>query len=454
MKSQKSRWQRYIDLLQQQVKSKRAHRYYVSHVEQFIKAFGQRPLSQLSADDLVRYLKESASRSDLQTYQYQQLVDALRLLFKNLVPTDVGKQVDWHFWHQAANTLPKSHPTIMEQTLPKELLTAEDNASALSSGSQALLAEMALSLRTNNYAFRTERTYLHWANRFLRSVHHKAVSDLDQRDVEAFLASLVLTRNVSASTQGLALNSAIYLFNHVLQRPLENLAFKRATKHRKLPVVLSPKEVQRVLEQMTGLYGTMASLIYGTGLRLMECVRLRIKDVDFEYSRIVVHDGKGGKDRLVPLPNGLVPDLKAHFKKQVRPLFEQDRANDVGAVYLPNALSRKHPNAGLEWGWQYCFPSARLSADPRSNDVRRHHIHETSLQKAIAKAGKTSLLAKPISAHVLRHSFATHLLEQGYDIRTVQQLMGHSDVATTMIYTHVLNRPDLLPVISPLDRLT
>ncbi len=266
------------------------------------------------------------------------------------------------------------------------------------------------------------------------------------------MSDLAVRRNVSASTQSLALTSLVFFFSEVVGRPLGDMGFARAKRPRRLPVVLTKNEVRQLLSQMTGVYALMAGLMYGTGMRLMECVRLRVKDIDFDYGTITVRDGKGSKDRIVPLPKRYEAELKSHLET-IKSLHASDVAQGHGEVYLPNALAVKYPNAAREWGWQYVFPASRLSVDPRTGAVRRHHLHETSLQKAIKQAAKKSAIAKQVNSHALRHSFATHLLEAGSDIRTVQELLGHADVSTTMIYTHVMNRPGLPPVESPADLL-
>jgi integron integrase len=267
------------------------------------------------------------------------------------------------------------------------------------------------------------------------------------RDYLTFLANV---RKVSANTQNQALNALVFVFREVLDRgsvELEGVA--RAPEKRRLPVVLSKSEVKKLVAAMDEPYRLMSELMYGTGLRLMECVRLRVKDVDFEALQVVVRSGKGDKDRITTLPVSLVEKLRAHLA-EVRKVHERDLSNGVGATYLPEALARKWPNAAKEWKWQYVFPATKFSEDPETGAVRRHHVHENSLQKAVMKASQEAGIHKRVSCHTLRHSFATHLLEAGYDIRTVQELLGHSDVSTTMIYTHVLNRPGLA-VRSPLD---
>jgi integron integrase len=271
-------------------------------------------------------------------------------------------------------------------------------------------------------------------------------------EVEAFLTDLAVNGKVSAATQTQALSALLFLYRDVLGMDLPWLdGLVRAKPSRRIPVVLSLPEVQRLLGCMEGLYGLMARLIYGTGMRLMECVRLRVKDVDFDRHEITVREGKGGKDRMVPLPVGVASALKAHLA-DIRVLFDQDRKLAVPGVEMPDALARKYPKAGETWAWFWVFPAPELSDDPVSGIHRRHHIYPQNLQRAIRVAVQKAGIAKPATTHTLRHSFATHLLESGYDIRTVQELLGHSDVSTTMIYTHVLNRGGR-GVVSPLDRL-
>jgi len=276
------------------------------------------------------------------------------------------------------------------------------------------------------------------------------MEEIGIRDVQRFLSHLAIERNVAASTQSVALNAVVFLFKEVLERPLEGMEFVKTKRKASLPVVLTREEAGALLAHMDGMFGLMAGLMYGTGMRLMECVRLRVADVDFGCKAIVVRDGKGGKDRIVPLPVRYERELQTHLG-EVEAQHKEDLAAGAGYVFLPNALARKYPNAPREWIWQYVFPSARLSRDPKSTRVRRHHVHESSLQRKIKEAATGARIRKKVSSHALRHSFATHLLEAGYDIRTVQELLGHADVSQTMVYTHVLNRPGVVPVKSPVD---
>ena len=269
-------------------------------------------------------------------------------------------------------------------------------------------------------------------------------------ELEAFLTHLAVEGRVAASTQNQALSALLFFYREVLAINLpwlDNVV--RAKTPQRLPVVLTRQEVVSVLDGMSGVYGLMARLLYGTGMRLMECVRLRVKDVDFEQAEILIRDGKGAKDRVTMLPQSLVEALRAHLKIR-QCLYEEDRAKGMASVYLPDALDRKYPNAAVDWAWQYIFNSGSYSIDPRSGAERRHHIDEKLLQRAVKKAAVASGIAKLATPHTFRHSFATHLLQSGYDIRTVQELLGHADVQTTMIYTHVLNRGGR-GVVSPLD---
>lgn len=306
-------------------------------------------------------------------------------------------------------------------------------------------------IRLKHYSIRTEASYVQWIRRFILFHNKQHPREMGAPEVEAFLTHLAVAGDVSASTQNQALSALLFLYREVLGVDLPWLdSMTRAKRPQRLPVVLTREEVRAILAEMTGVYGLLARLLYGTGMRLMEVIRLRVKDVEFARGEIVVRDGKGAKDRVTMLPQSLVVPLQAHLAQR-RALFDDDARAGKSSVYLPDALARKYPAAPTEWGWQYVFPSGSFSLDPRSGEERRHHVDEKLLQRAMKKAVQAAGLAKPATPHTLRHSFATHLLEGGYDIRTVQELLGHVDVRTTMIYTHVLNKGGR-GVVSPLDR--
>ncbi|WP_281187145.1 integron integrase [Aquimonas voraii] len=314
-----------------------------------------------------------------------------------------------------------------------------------------LLDQVRARLRRLGRAKRTEQVYVGWIRRFILENGKRHPREMGEPEIEAFLTRLAVEGGVSASTQNQALSALLFLYREVLQQPLDWLnGIQRASKPQRLPVVLTRAQVSSVLGELVGTAWLMASLLYGGGLRLMECVRLRVKDVDFERRELLVRQGKGGKDRRTVLPAALVEPLRAQVEEALR-LHRGDLAQGFGAVWLPDALARKYPNAPREPGWQWVFPAPSRSVDPRSGREGRHHIDERRLQRAVHLAVRRAGLTEPASCHTFRHSFATHLIEDGYDIRTVQELLGHSDVSTTQIYTHVLNRGGMA-VRSPLDR--
>jgi integron integrase len=315
---------------------------------------------------------------------------------------------------------------------------------------RALLERLRELIRCKHYSIRTEQSYFHWVRRFLAFHRDLPADRLAEPEISAFLTHLAVHGRVSSSTQNQALNALVFFFRHVLHRRLDSpFELVRAKRPRRLPAVLSREEVRALLAGLSGDYLLMAQLLYGSGLRLMEVLRLRVKDLDFGLRRIVVRDGKGAKDRATMLPDTLIPALREHLER-VRRIHQTDLAAGAGSVYLPYALQRKYPGAAREWKWQYVFPSDRLSPDPRGGETRRHHADPSALQKEVRRAVRAAGISKPAGCHTLRHSFATHLLESGYDIRTVQELLGHADVNTTMIYTHVLGRGGLA-VKSPID---
>jgi integron integrase len=315
-----------------------------------------------------------------------------------------------------------------------------------------LLVRVRDRLRLKHYSIRTEDAYVDWIRRFIHFHGKRHPSELGADDVEAFLTDLAVSRQVAASTQNQAKSAILFLYKEVLNAALPWLdGIESAKQPVRLPVVLTSDEVQRLLRKLSGIHCLIGRLLYGTGMRIMEAMRLRVKDVDFGRGEIVVRNGKGAKDRMTILPRGLADPLGRHLIDVAR-RHRVDLAEGFGNVYLPHALARKYPSAGREWAWQYVFPADRLSVDPRTSVIRRHHLGDQAFQRAMRQALRDAGIAKPATPHTLRHSFATHLLESGYDIRTVQELLGHADVSTTMIYTHVLNRGGRA-VISPLDRL-
>ncbi len=321
-----------------------------------------------------------------------------------------------------------------------------------------LLTRLRDHLRTRHYSIRTEATYVDWVRRFILFHGKRHPQDMGAAEVEAFLTHLAVDRHVAASTQNQAKSAILYLYKQVLGVELPWLDdVVQAKTPRRLPVVLTAPEVRSLLLHMQGTTGLIAQLLYGTGMRLLESLRLRVKDVEFSRREIIIREGKGNKDRVTVLPENLIIPLEQHLKK-VRALHEKDLEAGFGRVHLPHALAVKYPHADRSWAWQYVFPSPVRSMDPRPDAVsgesleRRHHVYPESVQRAVREAAKLTNIDKPVSPHVLRNSFATHLLQAGYDIRTVQELLGHADVSTTMVYTHVLNKGGR-GILSPLDAL-
>ncbi|HKK07125.1 MAG TPA: integron integrase [Gammaproteobacteria bacterium] len=315
-----------------------------------------------------------------------------------------------------------------------------------------LLDQVRAAIRRKHYSYRTELAYLHWVKRFVLFHRKRHPRDMGEAQVAEFLTYLSVQRKVSASTQNQALNALLFLYKQVLERDIGLIqGVTRAKRSERIPVVMTRAEVEAVLGRLSGREWLMASLMYGAGLRVMECIRLRVKDVDFGFGQIVVRDGKGRKDRVTTLPEALVRPLQEQLAA-VRRIHASDLADGFGEVSLPYALARKYPNAGKEWAWQYVFPASKRSRDPYSGRWKRHHLDDSVPQRAVKQAVRSCALAKPVSCHTFRHSFATHLLAAGHDIRTIQELLGHKDVRTTMIYTHVVGKGGR-GVISPFDTL-
>ncbi|MBU4263772.1 MAG: integron integrase [Proteobacteria bacterium] len=450
-------WSKYLDILSQRGIKESARHWYVKRAEAFIRAAKGKKLLDHAPADINRYLEEQGRKDGIPDWQFLQIIDAIQILLQT-ANAACGSQVNWEYWRNSAQGLTDTHPTIAREggILPSDQPSGRApllNAVCVRHGK--FLDELVAVIRQRNYSIRTEQAYLGWVCRFLQFIGEREVAAVGEAEIASFLQDLAVRGQVAASTQNQALNALVFFFTQVVKREIGILGdFVRAKRPRRLPVVLSRAEASRLLQELqklSSLHYLMAALLYGTGMRLMECVRLRVQDVDFDQNLIMVRDGKGQKDRVVPFPQSLRQPLTGHLE-EIRRLHQEDMAQGLGEVFLPDALARKYTNAVREWIWQFVFPSGRLSVDPRSGATRRHHIHENGLQKSIKKAAQAASISKRVNCHALRHSFATHLLESGHDIRTIQELLGHADVSTTMIYTHVLNRGGH-GVLSPLDSL-
>ncbi|MDD5678785.1 MAG: integron integrase [Kiritimatiellae bacterium] len=408
--------------------------FYVRWAKAFLNHLPDKPLEKRAREDIESFLKDLAGRPAIKEWQVSQARYALRLLYEQFLP-------NFRPAADADPALTESREPFRDEVAPGEIERRHG----------AILQAVTTEIRARHYSYRTEQTYLDWVRRFIAFHGYCDPHQLEITSaVKAYLDYLAIEREVSASTQNQALNALVFLYREALKKPFGELdEIVRAKRPQRMPVVLTREEVNAVLARMEGVSGIMAGLLYGSGLRLMECVRLRVKDVDFAQRQIMVRDGKGQKDRVTMLAERYLPPLQDHLA-QVKILHQQDLAQGNGAVYLWPGLERKYPNAAREWRWQYVFPAKSLSVDPRSGKVRRHHINENLLHRAVKQAVERAGITKTVSCHTFRHSFATHLLQAGSDIRTVQELLGHADVATTMIYTHVLNRPGLM-VTSPAD---
>jgi integron integrase len=442
-------WREYQSIVANTQVSPKAMEWYMRWAQAFEKALPGIPLRERTPEDVQAYLDALVRRNRYKDWQLKQANEALRLLFGEYLALPWTRP--WPVRIEPPPVEQKGlRPGQHDQGRKSIVYQDVPNWDGLEIRFPGLVTRMRTALRTLHYAYRTEQSYVEWMCRFLSFHGLKAPEELGATEVKVYLEYLATARAVAYSTQRQALNALIFLYTKVLEKPLGNIgAYEKPKRPQRLPVVLTREEVDRVLREMTGIYALMAGLLYGSGLRLMECVRLRIKDVDFAQRQIMVRDGKGAKDRVTVLPEKYRETLARHLE-QVKKQHDTDLAQGHGAVYLWPSLERKYPNIAREWGWQYVFPAKNLSVDPRSGQVRRHHIHAGSLQKAFKDAMQKAGITKQASCHTLRHSFATHLLERGYDIRTVQELLGHADVSTTMIYTHVLNKPGLA-VKSPAD---
>jgi len=457
-------WDNYIEKTMLYVKNPMTRKWYVRHVEEYINAHPNQRLASHTGYDLEKYLKKIGRKKDLEDWIYSQVIYALKTLFVDLLNSSWARSFPWKSYIELAQELEGSHSTLARDTQSFSALKSGQYSFSSSETESTLfrkvqqahpahIENMIKTIRVKQYSIRTEHAYLGWFIRFVNFNKMRDPAILNEADIIHYLEHLVLNRKVSSSTQSQALNALVFFYKQVLQREFgSKLKFVRSKKPKRLPVVLTRPELILLFNHIENqTYLLMANLLYGCGLRLMECVRLRVLDVDFGYQQILVRQAKGNKDRVVPIPTKTLDRLKQQIDL-TKELHDADLVENLGAVYLPEALARKYPNAAKEFRWQYVFPSSRISKDPRSGKVRRHHIHENGLQKHIKRSSEKAAINKKINCHALRHSFATHLLENGSDIRTVQELLGHADVSTTMIYTHVLNTPGVV-VRSPLDML-
>ena len=416
---------------------------FVKWAEKFAVATKSKQLRERSAADIRKFLFELSIQRSIQPWQVHQAEEALVFLYEGFLKLDLGLNT-------VRPLVPApgiSNPNFKapQQFRDRALSKAEEKA-----GYGEFYRRFRSAMRVRHYSIRTERAYEQWIGRLLSFYKAKPADSIDADDIQRYLNYLAEERKVAASTQNQALNAIVFFFKEVLKRePGDFSDFVRAKRPQHIPEVLTRSEVESLLDAMSGVTQLMAGLLYGAGLRLMECIRLRVKDIDFEARRLTIRDGKGRKDRITMMPERFQHGLNQQLE-QARALYEADLKKGVAGAYIWPGLDRKYPNAAKEWIWQYIFASNRLSVDPRSHTTRRHHVHASSLQKAVKNAAAKAGLSKRVTCHTLRHSFATHLLENGCDIRTVQELMGHSNVATTMIYTHVLNRPGI-SVKSPAD---
>jgi integron integrase len=437
-------WDRFRDLVIQSGVSESYADWYVRWGQKFALSIKGRPLRRRTAEDIQLFLINISNKKSIQRWQVEQALEALKLLYnvylKLPIPIHEVPPLD------SLKNNPKSTETNINfrDTLARknEILNLYGD----------LFGKIRKEIRYRHYSIRTEKSYVDWISRYSIFFNKTNPEKLGANEIRQYLDYLATDRKVAASTQNQALNAIVFLYTQVLKQEAGDFSeFVRARRPRKVPVVLTLQEISLLMNQLAGINRLMSGLLYGAGLRIMECIRLRIKDVDFAQNQIIVRNGKGAKDRITILPE----KYKDPLKKQVadaKTLFMKDLEDGLDGVYIWPSFERKKPGAAKNWIWQYVFPSYNLSIDPRSGKVRRHHLHPNTLRRAIAGAARSSELSKEVTPHTLRHSFATHLLEKGYDIRTVQELLGHSDVSTTMIYTHVLNKPGL-PVLSPADFL-
>jgi len=432
-------WNNYLVILAERQIKPSLFTWYVAHCETFIRKNRDTRLKRHTKLTVSTYLSDLINADKAKAWQKKQAVDALSLLFKS-IHAPLYQQIDWDYWKLSCRDLDKDHDTNYHSTHPIEhqsipSTSTEDEGHTLLLASE--INELRVSIRRLNYSIRTEKTYTDWVQRFLKFNGYKNSSDISQEGVMKYLEYLAIERKVAPKTQSLALNAVSFFFKHVLGHEIGDISqFVRAKSRERLPVIMTREEVSLMLDNLKGLQWLIASLQYGAGLRVMESIRLRVQDIDFGYSQIIVRDAKGKKERVVPLPAKLSQPLKEHLI-EVKKQHVGDLEQGFGVVYMPQELVLKYGKSAHQWVWQYTFPSYKLSVDPRSNIVRRHHINESTIQRCVRDLSRKLEINKRVTCHTFRHSYATHLLERGMDIRTIQALLGHKDVSTTMIYTHL-----------------
>ena len=449
-KSEISFWQRYCEQLIDMNHAGKEGSYLTKWAQRFVYSLEGVRLKAVTQALVRGWIEDLDRNEDFEDWQLHQALKAVQILMEKMVDSADRPQIDWDELESLCEELKPEHATLARTQsaaaiVEKSLSKADCRLDTEAAGALRKLREV---IRLRNMAIRTEKTYADWVERYL--VYNEGKLPSSPQHVPTFLNYLVLELNVAAATQAQALNALIFLYREVLEMDLGVLDnFKRARPSRKLPVVLTRAEKDLLFSVMSGTSGLMARIMYGSGMRLMECVRLRVQNVDMGNNLIQVHDGKGGKNRVVPLPQAYKDELIAHLK--IRKIqHEQDLAAGFGEVFVSDGLLRRFGGSLKDWAWQYVFASSRISADPRSGRMMRHHVSENLVQKAVKIASRKVEIPKNVSCHVLRHSFATHLLQAGSDIRTIQELLGHADVSTTMIYTHGFNRPGV-SVVSPAD---
>lgn len=430
-------WNNYLALLSEHNIDSHLYHWYVKHCEHFIRAYTETRLKQHTPNTITKFLSSLQQRSTLKAWQKMQVVDALKFLFLS-IHSPLCNQIDWEHWKMSCKELEQDHATLARNNQPIHVHKRSDIKQSVANHSKDI-DKLIYVIRAKGYSIRTEKTYAHWVSRFLKFNDSYNAAMLNDQGVIAYISYLAVEKGVSPATQSLSLNAISFYFKSVLSIELGDLStFIKAKKRHKLPVVLSTDEILTMLNALTGVQLLLVSLLYGCGLRLMEAVRLRIQDVDFTYQQIIIRAAKGNKERAVPLPTKIAGTLKQHISK-MKVQHDADLKNGYGSVYMPAELVKKYGKSDKQWVWQYVLPSTKLSIDPKSNHIRRHHLHESTLQKTVRNTARRMNIAKRVSCHSFRHSFATHNLERGMDIRTLQQLLGHSDVSTTMIYTHTAN---------------